>query len=701
MGSICSPCSPRSPKNAVTPGTVARIVLTMWVVRALLVSMSLLVVTIVTLAEASLLTVSRAGRTYVDADNLATHLKAKMEATPERVYLRTKTHVVTLTRDWARVEIDGMPVVLEAPVLVEGRRWLVPEAFVRQVIPILEGKAALPTARMASAPSPKLPSAPLAPPGTGSAPVVGQSGVASTGQTVPPVSAPLQPVPVAPSRSVPATAPTVRSPAPAATLPPGQSVGTVPPVSAPLQPVPVAPFPSQPAAAPVVRAPGAAPTQSSGPSAVTGAPSSRTYPPAPGSTAELAAVPSAPPAPAVVMPPLVEAPVARPGPAPSPTLNAVAPRFGPPATSPLSGAEGLARVQARATAIVLSDVRLRSYPTFTRVVLETSAAVRHRVESTTPKEMRIRLDSVSTSPRIDEIHDGLLAEVRLDPAGEDAIVRVKFTATAAEPKVSTLSDPPRLLLDFPRPSESGARTGPVAVTPLRTIVLDAGHGGHDPGAHGPTALQEKELVLDVTRRVAKLVEASLPGLKVLLSRKGDYFVPLRERTSFANRERADLFVSIHANAHREAASEGVETYFLSSEATDNAARQVAAAENSVVQLEKPVFKGSRADAVKAILWDLAQSEFQQESSRLAEVVQDSMTESLRIPNRGVKQAGFYVLGGAAMPAVLIEIGFVTNPKEERRLKDTKYRDEIARAIAAGIGDYKRELDQRAARAAAR
>jgi N-acetylmuramoyl-L-alanine amidase len=676
----------------------------MWVVRALLVAMSLLVVT---LAEASLLTVSRAGRTYVDAGNLATHLKATMEATPDRIYLRTKTHVVTLTRDWARVEIDGKPVVLEAPVRVEGRRWLVPEAFVRQVIPILEGKAALPTAPMAA---------------TGSAPVVGQSGVASTGQATSPspVAAPTvrspsvpatapaapspsvsAPAPAAPSRSVPATAPTVRSPAPAATPPPGQSAGTVPPVSAPLQPVPVAPFPSQPEAAPVVRAPGPAPTYSSAPSAVAGAPSSKTYPPAPGSTSVLATVPSAPPSPAAVMPPLVEAPVARPGPAPSPTLSAVAPRFAPPATSPLSGAEGLARVQARATAIALSDVRLRSYPTFTRVVLETSAAVRHHVESTTPKEMRIRLDSVSTSPRIDEIHDGLLAEVRLDPAGEDAIVRVKFTGTAAEPKVSTLSDPPRLLLDFPRPSEPGMRAGPVAVTPLRTIVLDAGHGGHDPGAHGPTGLQEKELVLDVTRRVAKLVEASLPGLKVLLSRKGDYFVPLRERTSFANRERADLFVSIHANAHREAASEGVETYFLSSEATDNAARQVAAAENSVVQLEKPVFKGSRSDTVKAILWDLAQSEFQQESSRLAEVVQDSMTESLRIPNRGVKQAGFYVLGGAAMPAVLIEIGFVTNPREERRLKDMRYRDEIARAIAAGIGDYKRELDQRAARAAAR
>jgi N-acetylmuramoyl-L-alanine amidase len=232
-------------------------------------------------------------------------------------------------------------------------------------------------------------------------------------------------------------------------------------------------------------------------------------------------------------------------------------------------------------------------------------------------------------------------------------------------------------------------------------VLDAGHGGHDSGAVGPGGLMEKDLVLDVTRRVATLVEAHLPGIQVLLSRKNDSFIPLRDRTSFANRERADLFVSIHANAHRTATSEGVETYFLSSEATDGAARQVAAAENSVVKLEKPAARGSRADVVKAILWDLAQSEFQLESSRLAEVVQDSMTQSLKIPNRGVKQAGFYVLGGAAMPAILVEIGFVTNPREERRMKDSAYRDEIARAIFAGIAEYKKDLDQRAARAASR
>jgi len=208
---------------------------------------------------------------------------------------------------------------------------------------------------------------------------------------------------------------------------------------------------------------------------------------------------------------------------------------------------------------------------------------------------------------------------------------------------------------------------------------------------------EKDLVLDVTRRVAKLVEARL-GLKVLLTRDSDNFVTLRDRTSYANRQHADLFVSIHANAHREAAADGVETYFLSSEATDSTARQVAALENGVVQLEQPTGRGSsqgQVDIVKAILWDLAQSEFQVESSRLAEVVHDSMTQSLRISNRGVKQAGFYVLGGAAMPAILLEIGFVTNPREERKLKDTKYRDEIARAIFAGLTEYKRAWDQRA------
>jgi N-acetylmuramoyl-L-alanine amidase len=284
----------------------------------------------------------------------------------------------------------------------------------------------------------------------------------------------------------------------------------------------------------------------------------------------------------------------------------------------------------------------------------------------------------------------LITDVRMERAGRDVVLRVVFDSQPGETKVMTLLDPHRLVLDFLRPPEETGRER-VQASPLRTIVLDAGHGGQDTGAVGPSGLTEKELVLDVTRRVAKLVEEQLK-IKVLLTRDDDNFITLRDRTTLANRARADLFVSIHANAHRHAVS-GVETYFLSSEATDNAARSVAALENSVIELEAPSPR-ARTDFVKAILWDLAQSEFQVESSRLAEIVQDSMTQSLRIPNRGVKQAGFYVLGGAAMPAVLIEIGFVTHPQEERKLRESRYRDEIARAIFAGIVEYKRHWDQR-------
>src|SRR5262252_4870903 len=357
------------------------------------------------------------------------------------------------------------------------------------------------------------------------------------------------------------------------------------------------------------------------------------------------------------------------------------------------------RFAAAPAEIGLEDVRVRSYPSFTRIVVETSAAIAHRIESSGPKEARVRLLGLGSGTHNQEVGDGLIAEVRLDRSGSDGILRVVYEGTAGTLRAITLADPPRIVLDVARPVDPSSRESREQLTPLKTIVLDAGHGGHDSGATGPTGLMEKDLVLDVTRRVAKLVAEQM-GLKVRLTRDNDYFVTLRDRTSIANRERADLFVSIHANAHRETATDGVETYFLSSEATDGAARQVAALENGVVQLEQPPGRGSgQVDIVKAILWDLAQSEFQAESSRLAEVVHDSMTQSLRISNRGVKQAGFYVLGGAAMPAILLEIGFVTNPREERKLKDTKYRDEIARAIFAGLAEYKRNWDQRARAAA--
>jgi N-acetylmuramoyl-L-alanine amidase len=343
--------------------------------------------------------------------------------------------------------------------------------------------------------------------------------------------------------------------------------------------------------------------------------------------------------------------------------------------------------------VVLEELRFRSYPSFTRIVLETSAAVEFRLEERAG-EIRARVSGLGLpAPQSEEVGDGLVREVRLTPAGRDAELVVVLEGARGPLRTLVLEDPHRLVLDVHRRREDALRGRPgIQAEPLTRIVLDAGHGGHDPGAIGPGGLMEKELVLDVTLRLARLLEEGL-GIKPVLTRSGDHFVALRERTQLANRERAQLFVSIHANAHRSSGYHGVETYFLSSEATDDEARQVAAIENGVIQLE-PGYSPQRMDALKTILWDLAQSEFQIESSHLAEAVQDALTDGLRIPNRGVKQAGFYVLGGAAMPAILVEIGFLTNRKEEARLRDPRYREQVARAIYAGLVEYKRRYDQK-------
>lgn len=344
--------------------------------------------------------------------------------------------------------------------------------------------------------------------------------------------------------------------------------------------------------------------------------------------------------------------------------------------------------------IALEELRYRSYPSFTRVVVETGAALAAHAVVSGRQEIRVRLPRLLLArARTEEIADGLVREIRLEPAGGDAVLRVALEGAVGEVKTSSLQDPFRLVLDIYRHKDAtGGGQGPSAMEPLRLILLDAGHGGHDPGATGPSGVMEKEVVLDVTKRVARLVEEGL-GVKVVLTRSTDVFVPLRERTNFASKQHADLFVSIHANAHPRAVSEGVEVYFLSSEASDSDARQVAAIENGVIQLESPASR-QKTELLQSILWDLAQSEFQHESSFMAETVLDSITRSLSLVPRGVKQAGFYVLGGATMPAILIEIGFLTNRNEERKLATPEYREAVARAISTGLAEYKRRHDQR-------
>src|SRR5207244_2220658 len=141
--------------------------------------------------------------------------------------------------------------------------------------------------------------------------------------------------------------------------------------------------------------------------------------------------------------------------------------------------------------VTLEDLRVRSYPSFTRVVVETSAVIAYRVESSGPKEARVRLVGLGSVAQVQEIRDGLLAEVRLERAGPDGLLRVVFEGAAGTIRTTTLVDPPRIVLDVARPVEPAARTGRERLTPLRNIVLDAGPGGHDSGAVGPTGLMEQ------------------------------------------------------------------------------------------------------------------------------------------------------------------------------------------------------------------
>jgi N-acetylmuramoyl-L-alanine amidase len=218
------------------------------------------------------------------------------------------------------------------------------------------------------------------------------------------------------------------------------------------------------------------------------------------------------------------------------------------------------------------------------------------------------------------------------------------------------------------------------------IVIDPGHGGHDPGAKGKT-VDESELVLDIALRVEKLLQ-NVPGTEVILTRRDDEFVPLQERTAIANREGADLFLSIHANASENAAARGVETYFLNF-ASNMTAASVAARENAA--------SGQAMSALPDFLRAIALNNKLDESRDFATEVQRALVAGLRKSNSGVrdlgvKQAPFAVLIGAAMPSVLAEISFVTNPQEAKLLKGNTYRQRIAESLVAAIRKYQTSLN---------
>lgn len=234
-----------------------------------------------------------------------------------------------------------------------------------------------------------------------------------------------------------------------------------------------------------------------------------------------------------------------------------------------------------------------------------------------------------------------------------------------------------------RPTASGDRSLIRALgLKIGKIVIDPGHGGHDTGTIGPHGLEEKNLVLDVSLRLGKLLEQRL-GADVVYTRQDDTFIPLEERTAIANQAQADLFVSVHANSSHDSDARGVETYYLnfttSSDALEVAARENAVSDQSIHQLQQ---------LVKTI----ALQEKVEESREFAADVQHALYSGLSgyspaIRNRGVKKAPFVVLIGAKMPSILAEISFVSNPQDERKLRSPAYRQRIAQALYRGVARY--------------
>ncbi len=370
---------------------------------------------------------------------------------------------------------------------------------------------------------------------------------------------------------------------------------------------------------------------------------------------------------------------------------------------------------------VLNMIKHWSNPDYTRISLELDRDVTweaHELGKGSPgKPGRVYVDlnrtKLGTSVRDITIGDGLLRGARVGQYKTDVVRVVLDTENIKDYKVFPLSDPARLIIDvrgespaeiarleqtisaapertvIPKLEEPPANIDKKAKPPkkaviskIRRVVVDPGHGGHDPGAVGQNGLQEKDVVLAIGLRLKELFKEEL-GLDVVMTRSTDVFIPLEERTAIANKVNADLFLSVHANAAPNRSAAGIETYYLNLAKTDKVA-QLAAKENGT-SLEK-------VSVLQAILFDLMANYKLNDSAHLADEVQKSLHKKIKarysdVKNLGVKQGPFYVLVGATMPSILVEAAFLSNAQEESRLKDPAYLEMTAEGILDGVRSY--------------
>lgn len=284
----------------------------------------------------------------------------------------------------------------------------------------------------------------------------------------------------------------------------------------------------------------------------------------------------------------------------------------------------------------------------------------------------------------------IVKEIKFTQESGVTVLEITLARDPDDIKSLRFNNPFRIVLNFMREKErraSSSRRTPDSTsgalnwlesTELKTIVIDPGHGGTNEGAKGPSGLLEKTITLQVAKKLRTIIKQNIPGIKVVLTRESDIDLSLKARTETANHNKADLFISIHCNGSVRHNARGAEVYILSKDASDEASRLLAAMENQGDPSTRPT--STNRTSLTPILWELTQDEYLRESASLADVMQTELNQLLDTPERGVKQAPFRVLTGAIMPAVLVEIAFITNPHEEQKLKDGVYQSAVARAL---------------------
>ncbi len=335
--------------------------------------------------------------------------------------------------------------------------------------------------------------------------------------------------------------------------------------------------------------------------------------------------------------------------------------------------------------IDVTDIRYWSYPDYTRVVIsltDNPDYAGNRLSN--PDRLYFDIKNSKLKKELQKtisVGNGMLKTVRAGQFNETTVRVVLDLDKMTNYKVLTMEDPIRLIIDIYGEKQ--------AASVKKRIVLDPGHGGHDPGAVGPKNLYEKDVVLDIALKLKKIL-AKDPNLEIFLTRETDVFIPLEQRTAIANSKNADLFVSVHANASPRREAKGIETYLLNW-TSDEEAMKVAARENAI-SLKKMRKMNEGKDVLDIMLSDLRRDNKRDESLKLANFVQQSMVSNLNrsyshVVDHGVKQALFYVLFGAQMPSVLVEVSFISNPLEEKLLSKDGYRSELAKSMASGINKY--------------